>query len=94
MALTCTEKSRRHADKIASIDIELDAARAAIDWKRRTQAEKSLAEWVRTYCFGLLLNDAPPDKGVEVLAEMERALTAHSNYLICMPRGSGKPSYV
>lgn len=36
----------------------------------------------------------PSERGFQVLGEMERALTAHSNYMICMPRGSGKSSFV
>jgi len=41
----------------------------------------------------LLLDDAPPPKGIEVLKQMAKAMTAHTNYLICMPRGHGKSSY-
>lgn len=40
--LTGFEIKRRHDDKAASIDEELDKARAEIDWKRRRAAEKSL----------------------------------------------------
>jgi hypothetical protein len=38
-----------------------------IDWNRRNEAEKSLVKWVNTYCLGLVLDDAPPPKGEEVL---------------------------
>lgn len=41
-ALTALEKKRRHIDKAASIDKELDEAMADIDWKRRKMAEQSL----------------------------------------------------
>lgn len=49
--------------------------------------------WVDTYMVPLMLNDKPSLKGRLVLGEMEKALNAHSNYLICMPRGFGKTSY-
>lgn len=49
---------------------------------------------MNAYCLGLLLDDPPPPKGCQVLDEMERALTGHSNYMILMARGSGKSSYV
>lgn len=42
---------------------------------------------------GVALNDEPPEKGCEVLKEMEDALTSHKNYMICMGRGFGKSSY-
>ena len=41
-----------------------------------------------------MLDDAPPPKGQDVLKQMADAMTAHSNYLICMSRGSGKSSYI
>ena len=33
-------------------------------------------EWVKTYCIGLLLEDAPPPLGGDVLEQMRSALTA------------------
>lgn len=71
----------------------MDLAFSEIDWTRRNAAESTIEEWVKTYCVGLLLDDAPPPKGVDVLKEMTHAITAHENYLICLPRGSGKSSY-
>lgn len=40
------------------------------------------------------MDDAPPPKGKDVLKQMASAMTTHNNYLICMPRGSGKSSYI
>lgn len=57
------ERQHRFLDNASSIDRELDDAFQNIDWKRRRKAEKSLADWVKTYCIGLLLDDPPPDKG-------------------------------
>ena len=92
--LSGLERVQKHRDKYSSIDEEFDNARASIDWERRTNAEKSLGEWVKTYmCDGLALNDEPPEKGYEVLSQMEDALTSHKNYMICMGRGFGKSSY-
>ena len=94
MPLTNTEKSRRHADRIAAIDADMDAAFADVDWQRRRRAEKSLVAWVNTYCVGLMLEESPPPKGEAVLGEMQSILTAHRNYQILMGRGSGKTAYV
>ena len=92
--LSGAEAKRKHDDKYASIDDKLDQAFAEIDWPRRKAAEKSIASWVQTYCIGILLDDAPPPKGKDVLQQMAKAISSHSNYLICMPRGQGKTSYV
>lgn len=88
------EAKRRFDEKAASIDQKLDAARNDIDWERREKAEKSLADWVDTYCVGLLLDDAPPPKGRQILDEMERALNDSRPYMIMMGRGNGKTCYV
>lgn len=85
---------RRFDDNAVAIDQQLDEAFSKIDWKRRNNAEKSLAAWVKTYCIPLLLQDEPSAKGYDVLMKMQRALTAHQNYMICMPRGQGKTSFV
>lgn len=92
--LTNLEKQHRYLDAHAAIDEQLDNAFAEINWKRRNEAEKSIVKWVQTYCLGLLLDDAPPPKGKDVLKQMAGAMTAHNNYLICMSRGSGKSSYL
>ncbi len=92
--ITNTEAKRRFDDRHAAIDEQLDKAFAEINWKRRNEAEKSIVKWVQTYCLGLLLDDAPPPKGKEVLEQMATAISAHNNYLICMSRGSGKSSYI
>lgn len=91
--LTTAERKQRFDDRAAAIDAQLDEAFQNIDWKRRNEAEKSIEKWVNTYCLSLLLDDAPPPKGIEVLKQMAKAMTAHTNYLICMPRGHGKSSY-
>lgn len=84
----------KHRDKYASIDEGLDRAIAEIDWNRRSRAETSLGEWVKTYmCDGLALNEEPSERGYEVLKDMENAITSHKNFMICMGRGFGKSSY-
>lgn len=90
---TQTEINRRFQDKRASIDEELDAALKNIDWKRRKEAEKSLDTWVSEYMIGLILNSTPPEKGKEVLREMQKAMVSHSNTLLSIARGQGKTSY-
>lgn len=92
-AATGAERKRRAADKATSIDGILNEALKGIDVKRRKRAETSLAEWVKTYGVPLLLQDQPPPLGVEVLNQMERTITAHQKYMICLSRGSGKTSY-
>lgn len=84
---------RKFDDKAVSIDEQLDEALSKIDWKRRAEAEKSFPLWVNTYMVPLMLNDPPPAKGVQVLEEMEKAVTSHANYLLCLPRGTGKSSW-
>ena len=92
--MSIADRVHKHRDKTASIDEGLDRALAEIDWNRRRRAEASLGEWVRTYmCDGLALNDEPSERGYEVLSDMERAITSHANYMICMGRGFGKSSY-
>lgn len=79
---------------MCSIDAELNQAFREIDWNRRKNAEKSLVNWVETYCVPLLLNDPPPVLGNQILAQMEQTITAHEKFMVCMGRGSGKTSYV
>ena len=92
--LTQTELNRRHRDKVCSIDVEMNKAFSNIDWDRRHHAEKSLVNWVQTYCVPLLLNDPPPSLGEQVLGQMEHTITAHEKFMVCLSRGSGKTSWV
>lgn len=85
---------RKHDDKYATIDEAIDNARKNINWERRNDSEKSLAKWVQTYCVGILIDEAPPQKGVQVLNEMELALNDARPYMIMMSRGSGKTCYI
>ena len=64
---TSVERRRRHDDNTFSIDAYMDQHFKAVDWKRRREAEKSLVDWVNTYCIGLLLEDGPPKLGEQVL---------------------------
>ena len=85
---------RRFAEKAASIDEQLAEARSRINWQRRTEAESDIVKWVATYCIGVLLDDAPSPKGEEVLREMCRATVDARPFLLLLPRGSGKTSFV
>lgn len=69
-ALTSLEKKRRHTDKAASIDKELDEAIANIDWNRRTQAETSLVAFIEAYLMGVLFEVKPSAKMREVMKAM------------------------
>lgn len=64
------QRQHDYLDAHSSIDAYIDEKVDGIDWKRRTKAEKSLPEWVKTYCVPLLLNDEPPPLGEEVLNQM------------------------
>lgn len=89
-----TSRVQKHRDKYSAIDKDFDEACRNINWERRREAEKSLGDWTRIYmCDGLALNEEPSEKGYAVLKQMEEALTAHQNYMICMGRGFGKSSY-
>lgn len=92
--ITGTEAKRRFDDRHAAIDKQIDNARQQIDWKRRNKAEQSLPQWVKTYCVGILIDDEPPEKGYQILDEMESALSDSRPYMIMMGRGGGKTSYV
>ena len=90
--LTQTEKNNRHADKVASIDQELDEAFSQIDWKRRNNAQKSIENFIETYLMGVLFDDLPSDMYRVALREMYAALTGCRPYNIELPRGAGKSS--
>lgn len=76
MALTATERSRRHADSIAAIDSDFDEAWSRINWDRRNHASESLLEFIRTYMIGPCgLLDTPPSEHMsEVINEMDNSL--------------------
>lgn len=92
--MSAAERVRRSLDNHASIDAYFEERLKDVDWERRNNAEKSLTNWVNTYCVGIMLNDQPPKLGEVVLEQMENTITSHENYMICMARGSGKSSYV
>ena len=69
------ENKRRFDDRASSIDEELEEALTAIDWKRREKASRSLIDFIKTYCIGLMVDDSPSPKFVEALREMEAALS-------------------
>lgn len=91
--LSVTERTNRHRDAHANIDPQLREARTKIDWKRRRKAEKSPAEWMKTYCLGTFIDDPPPPKGVKIIDAMYSAVGAGRPYLVLMSRGFGKTSY-
>ena len=94
--MTSSESSRKHQDKLASIDQQLDEALAKIDWERRRNAEADIVSWVNAYCIGPILDETPPPLGEEILREMHRAITDPTSkpYMIAIARGSGKTSYI
>jgi len=73
--LTGAELKRRHDDRAASIDAELDEAFGLIDWDRRNRASASLVDFINTYFVGLMVDQPPSEKFVEALKEMEFALS-------------------
>ena len=89
-ALTSMEKKRRHNDKAASIDKELDEAIANIDWNRRSQAEVSLSTFVEAYLMGVLFEVPPSKKMRDVMKSMFDALSDSKPFQVMLPRGSGK----
>lgn len=93
--LTSSEASRLQQDRFASIDDKMNEALSNINWERRNLAEADIVVWVRTYCIGVFLDEAPPPIGEEILREMWRAITDPTSrpYLVCMARGGGKTSY-
>ena len=92
---TSVESQRKFREKALSIDDQLNEARSKINWERRREAETDIVVWVRTYVLnGLLLDEAPPPLGEQILREMWTAIFDARPYLICMSRGAGKTSYI
>lgn len=94
-ALTQFEKNAIFAERAASIDTELEEAYIKINWERRNAAEKGgLVEWTKTYLISLTLDTPPSPIGEEVLSQMAKAITSHSNFGIALHRGAGKTAFV
>lgn len=92
---TSVESQRKFREKALSIDDQLNEARSKINWERRREAESDIVRWVGTYVLnGLLLDEAPPPLGEQILREMWTAIFDARPYLICMSRGAGKTSYI
>ena len=92
---TSVESQRKFREKALSIDDQLNEARSKINWERRREAELDIVKWICTYVLnGLLLDEAPPPLGEQILREMWTAIFDARPYLICMSRGAGKTSYI
>ena len=67
------------------------------DPERRKRTEASALEFVREYCTdcpGGFLRTVPPRKMEKILRKMQEAIETLIPYLLMMPRGHGKSSYV
>ena len=86
------EQKRKHDDKACSIDDAMDAALASVDWERRNRACKSFVDFTNTYMVGLMLEEPPSEKMVEVMQTMEYCLNESRPTQLLLGRGSGKSS--
>lgn len=91
------ERKRRHLEREAAIDDQLDAALDAIDWHRRRLATRSLICFMRAYCMepiSKLLDDTPDGALVKICHDMQRGISdATIPFHIRMPRGEGKTAF-
>ena len=90
--LTQTEKNRRHQDKVASIDAEMDQAFLEINWERRNKASQSLLDFIQTYMISLMIDFPPSENMKNAIRQMDSALNDIRPYNIELPRGEGKTS--
>lgn len=89
--LSGTETKRKHDDKVASIDEQLDAALARIVWTRRHAAETDVETFINTYLVGLLMEDPPSPKFREMLRNMQTTILQNGQPLqLLVGRGAGK----
>lgn len=90
--LTNSEKSRRHAVKIASIDEQLNEALKNINIKRKAKGSSSFLSFICTYCVGILLDTAPSGMMIDVINQMEQSITSITPTMLELFRGCGKSS--
>ena len=101
-ALTYAERQAKSRAKSSHADIaaDLDAALAAVDWKRRHRAERDFLFFLKTYCTsddpndGAFLEIPPPLEMRPIIRDMEQAIgDASIPYHIRVARGHGKTAY-
>ena len=101
-ALTYAERQARSRAKSSHADIaaDLDAALAAVDWKRRHRAERDFLYFLKVYgtspdpTDGAFLEFPPPPEMQPIVRDMEQAIgNASIPYHIRVARGHAKTSY-
>ena len=101
-ALTYAERQARSRAKSSHADIaaDLDAAFAAVDWKRRHRAERDFLFFLKTYCTSddpsdsAFLEIPPPPEMRPIIRDIEQAIgDASIPYHIRVARGHGKTAY-
>ena len=93
-------RKRQERATAGSIDAEMDAALAGIDWKKRHRAERDFMYFLRTYCTsddptsGAFLETPPPPEMEPIIRDFEQAIgDASIPYHVRMARGIGKTAY-
>ena len=101
-ALTYAERQAKSRAKSSHADIatDLDAALAAVDWKRRHRAERDFLYFLKIYgtspdpTDGAFLEFPPPLEMQPIVRDMEQAIgNASIPYHIRVARGHAKTSY-
>ena len=101
-ALTYAERQAKSlaTSKHNDIAADLDAALAAVNWKRRRRAERDFLFFLKTYCTnddpsaGAFLEFAPPPEMQQIVRDMEQAIgEASIPYHIRVARGHAKTAY-
>lgn len=85
--MTASERSRRHQAKLASIDTQMNDAMGKIDWARRKTGSSSFLSFINTYCVGIMLDEPPSGKMIDVINQMEKLVSVVTPTQIEMPRG-------
>ena len=88
--LSGTDAKRKHDERKASIDDELDEAYDNIDWERREKAKENLTSFITTYLMDTLFENVPSENMERAIQEMFRCLSDSRPYNIELPRGCGK----
>lgn len=90
------DASRKRVEYSRSLAVS-SAEFSVADPERRKRTEDSALEFIREYCTdcpGGFLNTPPPRKMEKIIKRMQESIDSLIPFLLMMPRGHGKSSYV
>lgn len=65
----------------------MNEAFGKIDWARRKKGSSSFLDFINTYCVGIMLDEPPTGKMIDVINQMEKLVSVVTPTQIEMPRG-------